>query len=62
LEEWRYSSTYSLTSTLGGGEWSVSCLATLLPRKEDRRLGGPKSHSGCGGGEKNSQPLPGIEP
>jgi hypothetical protein len=28
----------------------------------DRRLGGPQSRSGCGGEEKNSQPLPGQEP
>jgi hypothetical protein len=28
----------------------------------DRRLGGPQSHSGRGGEEKNSQPPPGIEP
>jgi hypothetical protein len=28
----------------------------------DRRLGGPKSRSGRGGEEKNSQPLPGLEP
>jgi hypothetical protein len=28
----------------------------------DRRLGGPQSWSGCGGEEKNSQPLPGLEP
>jgi hypothetical protein len=28
----------------------------------DRRLGGPQSRSGCGGGEKNSQLPPGIEP
>jgi hypothetical protein len=27
----------------------------------DRRLGGPQSRSGCGGEEKNSQPLPGLE-
>jgi hypothetical protein len=27
----------------------------------DRRLGEPQSHSECGGEEKNSQPLPGIE-
>jgi hypothetical protein len=26
-----------------------------------RRLGGPHSRSGCGGEEKNSQPLPGLE-
>jgi hypothetical protein len=28
----------------------------------DRRPGEPQSRSGRGGGEKNSQPLPGIEP
>jgi hypothetical protein len=28
----------------------------------DRRLGGPQSHSGCGGEEKNAQLPPGIEP
>jgi hypothetical protein len=28
----------------------------------NRRLGGPKSRSGRGGEEKNSQPLPGLEP
>jgi hypothetical protein len=28
----------------------------------DRRLGGPQSRSRRGGEEKNSQPLPGIEP
>jgi hypothetical protein len=28
----------------------------------DRRLDGPQSRSGCGGEEKNSQPLPGQEP
>jgi hypothetical protein len=28
----------------------------------DRRLGGPQNRSGCGGEEKNSQPLPGPEP
>jgi hypothetical protein len=28
----------------------------------DRRLGGPQSQSGCGGEEKNSQPLPRLEP
>jgi hypothetical protein len=28
----------------------------------DRRLGGPRSRSGCGCEEKNSQPLPGIKP
>jgi hypothetical protein len=28
----------------------------------DRRLRGPQSRSGCGGEEKNSQPLPALEP
>jgi hypothetical protein len=28
----------------------------------DRRLGGPQSWFGCSGEEKNSQPLPGVEP
>jgi hypothetical protein len=28
----------------------------------DRRLGGPQSRSGHGGEQKNSQPLPGVEP
>jgi hypothetical protein len=28
----------------------------------DRRLGGPQNRSGRGGGERNYQPLPGLEP
>jgi hypothetical protein len=28
----------------------------------DRKLGGPQGQSGHGGEEKNSQPLPGLEP
>jgi hypothetical protein len=41
--------------------------AALPPGKDpgyliDRRLGGPQSRSGRGGEEKNSQPLPGLEP
>jgi hypothetical protein len=28
----------------------------------DKRLGGLQSRSGCGGGEKNFQLLPGLEP
>jgi hypothetical protein len=41
--------------------------AALPPGKSpgypvDGRLGGPQSRSGRGGEEKNSQPLPGIEP
>jgi hypothetical protein len=41
--------------------------AALPPGKEPwyplvRRLAGPHSRSGRGGEEKNSQPLPGLEP
>jgi hypothetical protein len=42
--------------------------AALHPGKKspwyplDRRLGGPQGHSGHSGLEKNSQPLPEIEP
>jgi hypothetical protein len=41
--------------------------AALLKERDpgtplDRRMGGPQSRSGRGGEEKNSQPLPGIEP
>jgi hypothetical protein len=44
-----------LTSALDRGEWS--------PRYPlDRWLDGSQSRSGCGGEEKNSQPLPGLEP
>jgi hypothetical protein len=58
---------HSLTSALDGGEWSASTPAALPPGKEpqyplDRRLGGPQSHFGHGGKEKNSQPPLGIEP
>jgi hypothetical protein len=55
---------------LGTG-WS--CVVSFAPRPFypqrkspwyplDRRLGGPQSRSGCGGEEKNSQPLPVLEP
>jgi hypothetical protein len=33
LEEWRYSSTHSLTSALGGGEWSDSRPRSSTPRE-----------------------------
>jgi hypothetical protein len=33
LGEWRYSSTHSLTSALGGGEWSASRPGRFTPRK-----------------------------
>jgi len=53
--------------SLDGGEWSASCLSCFTHRVRalyplDRRLGGPQSHYGHSGEEKNSQPLPGIEP
>jgi len=53
---------------LDGGEWSASHPSSFTPREKipwypiDRRLGGPQSHSGCGGEEKNSQPPPRIKP
>jgi hypothetical protein len=45
----------------------LHALAVLLPRNKpryplDRRLARPQSQSGRGGEEKNSQPLPGLEP
>jgi hypothetical protein len=46
LGEWRYSCTHSLILALDGG---------------DRKLGGPQSHSGCSGEEKNSQSALGIK-
>jgi hypothetical protein len=49
--------------------WVVSFTTRpLYPQRKnpryplDRRLGGPRSRSGCSGEEKNSQPPPGIEP
>jgi hypothetical protein len=56
-----------LISALYRGEWSVSRPGRLTPREIRgyplyRRLGEPQSRSGRGGEEKNSQPLPGIEP
>jgi hypothetical protein len=56
-----------LTLVLDGGEWSASRTGHFTPRESpwyplDRRFGGPSNRSGRGGKEKNSQPLPGIEP
>jgi hypothetical protein len=49
---------------VNGGQ--LNAPAALPPGKTplyplDRRLSGPKSRSGRGGEEKNSQPLPGLE-
>jgi hypothetical protein len=52
-----------------GWRWVVSFTPRpLYPQEKspwyplDRRLGGTQNRTGCGGGEKNSQPLPGLEP
>jgi hypothetical protein len=46
MGEWRYSSTHSLTSALGGGEWSASRPGRFTPRER-----APGSHwiGGCVG-------------
>jgi hypothetical protein len=57
-----------LTTAINGGEWSASRPCRFYPQGKspryplDRRLGGPQSRSGRGGEEKNSQPLPELEP
>jgi hypothetical protein len=56
-----------LTSALDVGEWSDTPPGRFTQRKSpwhplDRRLGGPQNWTGGGGEEKNSQPLPGLEP
>jgi hypothetical protein len=67
FREWRYSSMHSLTSALDGSELSSSRLGPLYPQGRSlwyplgRRLGGLQSRSWWGD-EKNSQPLPGLEP
>jgi hypothetical protein len=56
-----------LILALDGGEWSVSCLGCFTSQGKsmwyplDRRLGGPRSQSGCSGEGKNSQSLLGLE-
>jgi hypothetical protein len=56
------------TSALVGGELSASRPGRFSPQRKspwypsDRRLSGPQSRSGRDGEEKNSQPLPGLEP
>jgi hypothetical protein len=45
-EEWRYSSTHSLTSARYGGEWSASCSGRFTPRE---RAPGTHWIGGCVG-------------
>jgi hypothetical protein len=58
---------HTLTSTLDGGEWSVSRPRPLYLRGKilryplDRGLGGPQNRAGRGGEEQNSPPLSGID-
>jgi hypothetical protein len=65
--EWRYGSTHAWHWYWW--RWVVHfMLQPLYPQGKsswypsDRRLGGPQSQSGHGGEEKNSQPLPRLEP
>jgi hypothetical protein len=57
-----------LNSALDGDEWSASSSSRFIRRERvpwhplDRRLDGQQNRSGVGGEEKNSKPLPGIEP
>jgi hypothetical protein len=54
-----------LTSALDGGEWSASRPGCFTPGRTPDihwRRGGHRSRFGRGGEEKNSQPLPGLEP
>jgi hypothetical protein len=47
------------------GEWSASLPGCFVPRERapgTQRLGEPQSWSGCGGEEKNSQPLLRLKP
>jgi hypothetical protein len=41
--------------------WLLYPLGKCTWYQLDRKLGGTQSQSGCGGEEKNSQPLPGLE-
>jgi len=65
LEVWLLS---LLTSTLDGGEWSDSRPGSFTPGKYlpgyrlNKSLGGSQNRCGRGGEEKDSLPLPGIEP
>jgi hypothetical protein len=68
LGDWRYSSIHSLTLALARVSGEFHKPRPLYPQGNspwyplDRRLGGPQIRSVLGGEEKNSQPLPGLEP
>jgi len=53
-EEYRYSSTLSLTSALDGGGWSTPCPGRSTPRKESRYP--TVQEPGCAPGHKISSP------
>jgi len=63
IGEWRNSSTYSLTSALGTGEWSALRPGRFTPREKapvTHGIGGwdgPQSLFGRSGEERNFQPL-----
>jgi hypothetical protein len=67
LGEWRYSSTYSLTSALDGCEWSASHPGRFISRERangtDWIGGWVGPRVGLNSGEEiNPGPLPGLEP
>jgi hypothetical protein len=68
LGELKYSSAHSLPRTLDGGKWSASRPGRFTPRERapgTQWVGGwvgLLSRSAHRGEEKNSQPLPGLEP
>jgi hypothetical protein len=67
LGEWRYSSTHSWPRHLMDVIGQLHAPAALPPGKSpwyplDRRLGRLQSRSGHSDEEKNSHPLPGLEP
>jgi hypothetical protein len=67
MEEWRHNSTILNLDTRWRFVVKFHAPAALRLGKEPpvplfRRLGGPRSSSGCYGEEKYVLPLPGIEP
>jgi len=51
-----------MTSALDGDEWSVSRPGRFTPSESVPSTHWIGNQSGYGGEEKNSQPLPGLEP